>query len=60
MDEQELKTVEAMATYGGSFEKALSYCFLVADDENFRKLLKAFPEEWKKFGEMATATEEVP
>lgn len=39
-----LEMVEAMRVEGGSFVKALAECFVHADPENRRRLLRAFPE----------------
>ena len=53
MNEQEFKTVEAMAEYGGSFVQALAECFHRADSHNFKMLKMAFPNYWTQY-EMMT------
>ena len=53
MNEHEIKVVECMERYGGSFVKALANCFFHADNINFNKLRYAFPEYWKEYEEMA-------
>jgi pyruvate/2-oxoacid:ferredoxin oxidoreductase beta subunit len=49
MNEEEIKIVEAMERYGGSFVKALSACFWRADRKNFIKLKATFPEYWEEY-----------
>lgn len=39
-----LEMVEAMRVEGGGFAKALAECFVHADPENRRRLLRTFPE----------------
>lgn len=53
MSEKEMKTIEAMETYGGSFVVALAQCFRRADRTNFVKLLHTFPEYWNEYTEMS-------
>ena len=53
MDDQELKVVEAMRTYGGSFVKALGDCFCHADPMNFQRLKSTFSGYWKQYEKMA-------
>lgn len=53
MDDQELKVVEAMEVYGGSFVMALAECYRHADPINFAKLQNAFPEYWERYEVMA-------
>lgn len=53
MESKDLKVVENMEKYGGSFVKALAVCFHKADHINFIKLKVTFSEYWdeyKKFG----------
>lgn len=53
MSLEEIKIVERMDCYGGSFVKALAQCFYKADPINFHKLRITFPEYWeiyKNFG----------
>lgn len=51
--EQDLKTIEAMQTYGGSFVKALAAAATAADMYNLTKIKTAFPEYWAQYEEMA-------
>lgn len=51
--DQDLKIIEAMETYGGSFVKALAECFRRADHQNFIKLKTTFSEYWQQYTEMA-------
>lgn len=53
MEDEDLRIVEAMTTYGGGFVKALAYCFLAADESNIARLKAAFGPEWKQYKEMA-------
>ena len=49
MTDQQLRVVEAMARWGGSFVKALAEAFYRADHTNFLRLKKAFPDYWKDY-----------
>jgi len=49
MTERELKTIENMEKYGGSFVKALANCFRHADSKNFFILRVAFDDYWTKY-----------
>jgi pyruvate/2-oxoacid:ferredoxin oxidoreductase beta subunit len=51
MNDEDFVMVEAMERYGGSFVKSLANCFFHADDINFDKLKRAFPEYWKEYEE---------
>ncbi len=53
MIDEEMKIVETMHAYGGSFVKALALCFDRADENNFEKLKTAFPEYWNQYRRMA-------
>ena len=53
MTDQDMKVVETMEKYGGSFVQALAVCFRRADQFNLAKLKEAFPEYWKQYTEMA-------
>ena len=46
-------TIEAMATYGGSFVKALAACFRAADEQNRAKLFVAFEDVFEEYEEIA-------
>ncbi len=52
MNEEEMKTVEAMEKYGGDFVKALAQCFYRADNDNLKKLEDAFPEYLEEYSKM--------
>jgi len=49
MTDEEIKIVEKMEKYGGSFVKALAQCFYRADRNNFKKLQNAFEEYWEEY-----------
>lgn len=53
MSDQEMKVIEAMEKYGGSFVVSLAQCFRRADQMNRIKLKHAFPEYWNQYSEMA-------
>jgi len=53
-----IKMVEAMHCYGGGFVYALAECFIIADNNNLERLLKAFPEIVKQYLEMAKSITE--
>lgn len=46
-------TVFSMNTFGGSFVKALSEAFKLADETNFNKLKSCFPEIWEQYEKMS-------
>lgn len=49
MDENDLKTVEAMERYGGSFVKQLAQLCHRADPINLKKIKAAWPEYWREY-----------
>jgi hypothetical protein len=49
MNEYEVRVVNAMEKYGGSFVKALAKCFWCADDINKDKLKSTFLEYWIEY-----------
>lgn len=51
MDNYEIS--EAMIFHGGSFVKQLGLLFRLADEDNKRRLLLAFPEYWKQYRDVA-------
>jgi hypothetical protein len=53
MSDQELKVIDAMERFGGSFVKALANCFRHADCHNFLKLKGTFWEYWNQYEKMA-------
>jgi len=52
MDEQEMKIVEAMSKYGGSFVKALAEAYRRGDARNRGRLRVTFAEYWETYKEM--------
>jgi hypothetical protein len=53
MNEQDLKVIEAMERYGGSFVVALAQAARRADANNLDRLKLAFPEYWTQYMQMA-------
>lgn len=51
--EQDLKTIEAMETFGGSFVVALAECARRADHINLAKIKATWPEYWTEYTEMS-------
>jgi len=49
MNEEQMKVVEKMEKYGGSFVKALAQAFYHADPINFIRLKGAFPDYWNQY-----------
>ena len=52
-EENKIKVIDAMETYGGSFVKDLAECFRRADPQNFAKLAATFSEYWEQYEVMA-------
>lgn len=50
---KDIKMIEAMNKYGGSFVKALAQALQQADPENYYKLIATFPEYVKTYKEMS-------
>ena len=48
-----LKMIQAMHRYGVSFVRALSECFIIADENNLLRLETAFPEIVSQYCAMA-------
>lgn len=48
-----LMMIQAMHKYGGSFVRALSECFMLADEHNIARLEAAFPEIVSQYCMMA-------
>ena len=46
---QDLRIIEAMSKYGGSFAKAVANAAKFADDNNYNTLKQAFPELWERY-----------
>lgn len=53
MNDKDLKVIEAMETYGGSFVKNLAQLARSADRFNLIKIKQTWPEYWKQYEEMA-------
>lgn len=56
--DEKLAMCRAMRVYGGSFVKALSECFILADSENQERLEAAFPEYVEQYREWAKRMED--
>lgn len=52
------KITAAMLTYGGSFAKALAGLFLLADEENQRRIKATWTDYWAEYAEMALLSQE--
>jgi len=50
--DEKLKMCQTMRKYGGSFASALSECFILADEDNLKRLYEAFPEIVEKYTTM--------
>lgn len=53
MTDKQMRVVEEMENYGGSFVKALAQCYYQADPINFAKLQNTFLEYWEQYEKMA-------
>lgn len=53
MTDQDLKVIQTMMRFGGSFVSNLGKAALCADADNLRRIKEAFPEYWKQYTEMA-------
>jgi tryptophan synthase beta subunit len=49
MTSEELRIVENMEKYGGSFVESLAQCFYHADPINFQKLKHTFALYWEEY-----------
>ena len=49
MTTQDLRIIDAMSKYGGSFAKAIANAAKFADEHNYNKLKQAFPELWERY-----------
>lgn len=47
---ERFKLTEAMLKYGGNFTQKLAMAMRSADPDNFRRILKAFPEVLLEYG----------
>ena len=57
MKEEDIKIVEAMEKYGGSFVKALGNAARHADHYNLGKIRQTWVEYWDTYREMAIGLE---
>ena len=55
MSEEDLKVLDAMDEYGGSFVKALAKAARCADNVNLLKIKIAFADYWQTYTEVAEA-----
>lgn len=53
MKDEDLKVIEAMERYGGSFVVALAQAARRADSTNLERIKLAFPEYWQQYMQMA-------
>ena len=47
--EKDIRVIEAMEKYGGSFVKALAECFRRADNNNYEKLKAVFTNYFNEY-----------
>ncbi len=55
---QDLRIIEAMSKYGGSFAKAVANAAKFADDNNYNTLKRSFPELWERYEKLVFINEE--
>lgn len=53
MNDQDLKIVQMMEKYGGSFVHALAQACYHADPDNLELIKKTWPLYWAQYAEMA-------
>ena len=53
LTKKDMAVIWAMRKHGGGFVQQLGLCFLFADENNFERLQRAFPEYWKTYSEWA-------
>lgn len=53
MSESDMKVIQAMIRFGGSFVSNLGKAALSADANNLQRIKDAFPEYWEQYTEMA-------
>lgn len=53
MADQDLKVIECMERYGGSFVVALAQAARRADADNLAKIKSTWSDYWKQYTEMA-------
>ena len=52
MSAEDVKVIQAMIRFGGSFVKALGQAAFAADPENLQKIKDTWPEYWQRYTEM--------
>ena len=55
---QDLRIIEAMSKYGGSFAKAVANAAKFADDNNYNPLKRSFPELWERYEKLVFINKE--
>jgi len=55
---QDLRIIEAMSKYGGSFAKAIANAAKFADDNNYNTLKRSFPELWERYEKLVFINKE--
>ena len=55
---QDLRIIEAMSKYGGSFAKAVANAAKFADDNNYNTLKRSFPELWERYEKLVFINKE--
>ena len=53
MSEEDMKVIQAMIRFGGSFVSNLGKAALCADANNLQRIKDAFPEYWEQYTEMS-------
>lgn len=53
MSEADMKVIQAMIRFGGSFASNLGKAALCADADNLQKIKDTWPEYWKQYTDMA-------
>lgn len=53
MSAEDVKVIQAMIRFGGSFVKALGHAAFAADPENLQKIKDTWPEYWQRYTDMA-------
>jgi hypothetical protein len=51
------KIIEAMQRYGGSFSRSIGNALMYADEINYKRLVKAFPDLIEQYKEFAISEE---
>ncbi len=53
MSEADMKVIQAMMRFGGSFVSNLGKAAMAADANNLQRIKDAFPEYWQQYEDMA-------